>query len=192
MCSLLLPTENVLTIKRLDIQSAIQGLPPQTSAMSLAVIKTVFREALAQEIIDASPAPEMPATGVLQASVDEVAAVDVIAAVPETAALAVENEVAGADTTRATTVIESGVPVLTVPAGNANVTGIVEVIPGVNAGTVPTEMALGTTACDGATETIPRPKAATATSAMRLKVVFVDICFLSISRVREFPELGFG
>jgi integrase len=44
------------TIKRIDIQGAIQGLPPQTSAMSLAVIKTVFREALAQEIIDASPA----------------------------------------------------------------------------------------------------------------------------------------
>ena len=43
----------------------------------------------------------------------------------------------------------------------------------------------------GATEdTTPRPKAATATSAMRLKVVFVDICFLSISRVREFPDLG--
>jgi len=40
----------------------------------------------------------------------------------------------------------------------------------------------------GATEdTTPRPKAATATSATRLKVVFVDICFLSISRSREFP-----
>jgi hypothetical protein len=38
----------------------------------------------------------------------------------------------------------------------------------------------------------PKPKAATATSATRLKVVFVDICFLSISRVREFPALGFG
>ena len=46
----------ISTIKRLDIQNAIQGLPPQTSAMSLAVIKTVFREALAQEIIDTSPA----------------------------------------------------------------------------------------------------------------------------------------
>jgi hypothetical protein len=45
---------------------------------------------------------------------------------------------------------------------------------------------------DGTAETIPKPKAATATSAMRLKVVFVDICFLSISRVREFPDLGFG
>ena len=32
---------------------------------------------------------------------------------------------------------------------------------------------------------------ATATSATRLKVVFVDICFLSISRDREFPVLGF-
>jgi integrase len=47
---------DIRTIKRIDIQGAIQGLPPQTSAMLLAVIKTVFREALAQEIIDASPA----------------------------------------------------------------------------------------------------------------------------------------
>ena len=45
---------------------------------------------------------------------------------------------------------------------------------------------------DGATESVPKPNAATATSAMRLKVVFVDICFLSIRRVREFPDLGFG
>ena len=34
------------TIKRLDIQSTIYGLPPQTSAMSLAVIKTVFPDRL--------------------------------------------------------------------------------------------------------------------------------------------------
>jgi integrase len=47
---------DIRTIKRIDVQGVIQGLPPQTSAMSLAVIKTVFREALAQEIIDASPA----------------------------------------------------------------------------------------------------------------------------------------
>jgi hypothetical protein len=39
---------------------------------------------------------------------------------------------------------------------------------------------------------VPKPKAATATSATRLKVVFVDICFLSISRDQEFPALGFG
>jgi integrase len=47
---------DIRTIKRLDVQIAIQGLAPQTSAMSLAVIKTVFREALAQQIIDTSPA----------------------------------------------------------------------------------------------------------------------------------------
>jgi hypothetical protein len=46
---------------------------------------------------------------------------------------------------------------------------------------------------DGAviTESPPKPKAATATSATRLKVVFVDICFLSISRSREFLPFGF-
>lgn len=44
------------TIKRLDVQSAIQGLPSQTAATSLAVIKTIFREALALEIIESSPA----------------------------------------------------------------------------------------------------------------------------------------
>jgi len=45
-------------------------------------------------------------------------------------------------------------------------------------------------AFEGATVTIPKPKAATVTSAMRLKVVFVDICFLSISRTEEFPQFG--
>jgi len=44
----------------------------------------------------------------------------------------------------------------------------------------------------GATEVnTPKPNAATVTSAIRLKVVFVDICFLSISRSREFPWFGF-
>ena len=43
---------------------------------------------------------------------------------------------------------------------------------------------------DGAVESTPKPNAATVTSAMRLKVVFVDICFLSISRSREFPSFG--
>ena len=41
-----------------------------------------------------------------------------------------------------------------------------------------------TSADDGATERTPRPNAATATSAMRLNVVFVDICFLSIVELR--------
>lgn len=44
------------SINRLDIQNTVSGLSPQTSAMSLAVIKTVFREALAQNLVDVSPA----------------------------------------------------------------------------------------------------------------------------------------
>jgi hypothetical protein len=52
---------------------------------------------------------------------------------------------------------------------------------------------LETSAFAGTTDVkTPKPNDATATSAMRLKVVFVDICFLSISRDREFPKLGFG
>jgi hypothetical protein len=37
-------------------------------------------------------------------------------------------------------------------------------------------------------ESMPKLKAETATSAMRLRVVFVDICFLSIVDPRAFPE----
>jgi hypothetical protein len=45
----------------------------------------------------------------------------------------------------------------------------------------------------GATDVrTPNPSAATATSAMRLKVVFVDIFFLSISRLSDVPKAGFG
>jgi hypothetical protein len=48
------------------------------------------------------------------------------------------------------------------------------------------------TAVAGATDVrTPKPNAATATSAMRLKVVFVDICFLSISRFSDDPSAGF-
>jgi hypothetical protein len=47
-------------------------------------------------------------------------------------------------------------------------------------------------AFDGTTDRSPNPNEATATSAMRLKVVFVDICFLSISQDQEFPALGLG
>ena len=48
-------------------------------------------------------------------------------------------------------------------------------------------------ALEGATEVNrPKPNAATVTSAMRLKVVFVDICFLSISHPLDDPGSGFG
>ena len=66
----------------------------------------------------------------------------------------------------------------------------------VTVGTVPTtkeaKSDVFAVADAGATEVnTPKPKAATVTSATRLKVVFVDICFLSISRSREFPSFGF-
>ena len=47
-------------------------------------------------------------------------------------------------------------------------------------------------ALEGAADNKPKPNADTATSAMRLRSVFVDICFLSISQDQEFPDLGFG
>ena len=65
-------------------------------------------------------------------------------------------------------VLESDVPVVAVPFATVTVVAL----------------RLITAAFDGATERTPRPKAATATSAMRLNVVFVDICFLSIVELR--------
>jgi hypothetical protein len=71
---------------------------------------------------------------------------------------------------------------------------LVEVVPP----TTVSEVVFGVTepvkvAFAGATEVkTPKPNAATVTSATRLKVVFVDICFLSISRSEEFPPVGFG
>jgi integrase len=44
------------TIKRSEIQDLIKFLPPQTMLMTLAVIKTVFREAVSRDYLDASPA----------------------------------------------------------------------------------------------------------------------------------------
>ena len=124
-------------------------------------------------------------------NLDEDAAVEEIAAVPGTAAFAVANEVDGADVTRARTVIESPIAV---PDGNAKVTVTEPSTPARKLAAEPNEMAVGVcglAAVAGATEDkTPRPKAATATSATRLKVVFVDICFLSISRSREFLPFG--
>jgi hypothetical protein len=45
-----------------------------------------------------------------------------------------------------------------------------------------------TAACEGTELSTPRPNAATATSAMRLKFVVVDICFLSIVVSKYFLE----
>ncbi len=71
----------------------------------------------------------------------------------------------------------------------AETTGVVVAWVNVTAVIAPAEYA----AFAGATEVkTPKPIEATATSAMRLKVVFVDICFLSISRLSDDPSAGFG
>jgi integrase len=52
----LLAHRDIATIRRVEINAVMQGLRPQTAALSLAVMKCIFREALAQAIIDVSPA----------------------------------------------------------------------------------------------------------------------------------------
>jgi integrase len=44
------------SIKRSEIQELIKTLPPQTMLMTLAVIKTVFREAISRDLLGVSPA----------------------------------------------------------------------------------------------------------------------------------------
>ena len=46
----------ITDVKRAEVQLAIMGLSPQTAAMTLALIKTIFREALSQDIVEHSPA----------------------------------------------------------------------------------------------------------------------------------------
>jgi hypothetical protein len=79
-----------------------------------------------------------------------------------------------------------------VPEGRYTFTGTYEATPLRAAGRSPTtiDAAVRAVAVEGTADNIPKPKAATATSATRLKVVFVDICFLSISRTEEFPQFG--
>jgi integrase len=48
--------QDISQIRRSQIQELIRDLPPQTKLMTLAVIKTIFREAIARDLIDASPA----------------------------------------------------------------------------------------------------------------------------------------
>ena len=47
---------NLADVKRTQIQELIAPLPPQTAQTVLAVIKTIYREALAQELVEHSPA----------------------------------------------------------------------------------------------------------------------------------------
>jgi integrase len=50
-----LGSHSIEAITRGDIQRSLRGLPPQTAAMTLAVIKSVYREAEARGIVDSSP-----------------------------------------------------------------------------------------------------------------------------------------
>jgi integrase len=48
--------QDLTLIKRSDIQDLIKFLPPQTMLMTLAVIKTIFREAVSRNYLEVSPA----------------------------------------------------------------------------------------------------------------------------------------
>jgi hypothetical protein len=108
------------------------------------------------------------------------------------AALALPPEVGAAVICTVTVVVS----VIAAVDGKVTVIGMMLTAPVLNDVAAPIVIAVATrplAAVAGATEVkTPKPKAATATSATRLKVVFVDICFLSISRSEEFPPLGFG
>ena len=78
---------------------------------------------------------------------------------------------------------ETGIETVTVSPTTARPAVGVPIVAGAIAA-----LAAGVTTVDKS----PVASAATATSAMRLKDVFVDICFLSTSQDQEFPALGLG
>jgi integrase len=51
-----LGSKRIEEIQRSDVQAVIKPLAPQTSAMTLAVMKTLFRECISRGFIDSSPA----------------------------------------------------------------------------------------------------------------------------------------
>ena len=57
-----LGSKRIEEIKRPDVQAVIRPLPPQTSAMTLAVMKTLFREGISRGLIEHSPAEGVKAT----------------------------------------------------------------------------------------------------------------------------------
>jgi len=120
----------------------------------------------------------------------ELTLVPMLAAVPTARDKRAAAESAGADEICA----DKSIP--DVVAGTVSVIVVFDAtptraIPGVPAEIAVTE-ASPAPAIAGTDESSPKLNADTATSAMRLRSVFVDICFLSISRSREFPPVGFG
>ena len=57
-----LGSKRIEEIRRPDVQAVIRPLPPQTSAMTLAVMKTLFREGISRGLIEHSPAEGVKAT----------------------------------------------------------------------------------------------------------------------------------
>ena len=55
----ILGDREIESIKRLDIQKVIFPLRPQTAAMTLAVMRAIFREAITNELIERSPAEKI-------------------------------------------------------------------------------------------------------------------------------------
>jgi len=161
---------------------------PVVEVYSVAAVQPRVLAPYTLEIVPVPYEPE-PDAGEAHVKLLAVAVSANTAATPGVADFGVAKEVAGAVITRAPTVIVSPIAK---PAGSWNVTGIVAVVLEAAETGVPNVMSDGVrgAALEGATDRTPRPNAATATSAMRLKVVFVDICFLSISRTEEFPQFG--
>ncbi len=78
-------------------------------------------------------------------------------------------EVAAKETVTVPAVVESAFAIVAVPFAAVSEIDVFKIV-----------------AFEGTELRTPRPKAATATSAIRLKFVFVDICFLSLVVTRNF------
>jgi hypothetical protein len=194
------PVAVVTTAPRVQLFTPVVAVPALEASWAVMPVDALVAVEAGSPVLYA-PEPDagrdqkrFPAT-VFAVPVAPCGIVEVTSAETGVAALAVENEVAAGDeTTRA---IMLRVSVIAKPVGKLNVTGMICSTPArapVTFATVIDDgLATDGTAEAGTTEVrTPIPKAATATSATRLKVVFVDICFLSISRSREFPPVGFG
>jgi hypothetical protein len=166
---------------------------PATSAVkvNVAFAEVTYDAAVTAENVNVISFVALIELAQVAAPVHEPEAVTASPATPVISAAASTAEDAGHAEGRTETVSVSVVAALVV-----TVTGtvIVETCPttAVFAVAVPRAQVVGAAAFEGTDDKRPKPREATATSATRLKVVFVDICFLSISRVLEFPELGFG
>jgi hypothetical protein len=177
------------------------------SMLVVELFRTIFVQSDAAEVASAASVPVVPQVAGIVSMIDksprpEPAAVDVSAIEPPFAAnvfavtpvgTAVISEVIVAPPDRPCAKVAELVSFVTTsrrtkaPAVVVSPTTVSEVCP-----VGPTDATRLVTAAEaGATDdNRPKPKAATVTSATRLKVVFVDICFLSISRAREFLPFG--